>query len=129
VIPWRRREGRLEILVVGSSKCKHWVVPKGIQEPGLTPQASAAKEALEEAGVEGVVASQPIGRYEYEKWGAVCSVAVYPMEVTGSIPDAQWPERHRRRRWLSPQEAVVLLREPALGPMIRALAAAYSPEF
>lgn len=123
VIPWRRHAGRLEILVVGSSKGKHWVVPKGIQEPGLTPQASAAKEALEEAGVEGVVSERALGHYEYEKWGATCTVAVYPMQVTRIIPDEQWRERHRERRWVAPEQAAEQVREAALKPMILELAA------
>lgn len=123
VIPWRRQAGQLEILIVGSSKRKHWVIPKGIQEPGLTPQASAAKEAMEEAGVEGVVADRALGHYDYEKWGATCTVSVYPMQVTRLIPDAQWQERHRERRWVTPEQAAKQVREAALQPMIHDLAA------
>ncbi|PUB90441.1 MAG: hypothetical protein DBP01_07560, partial [gamma proteobacterium symbiont of Ctena orbiculata] len=73
VIPYRMEEGEVEILVVMSSKRKHWVLPKGISEPALSLQDSAAKEALEEAGVEGEVAEEPIGAYSYEKWGAECT--------------------------------------------------------
>ncbi|MEN8176204.1 MAG: histidine phosphatase family protein, partial [Pseudomonadota bacterium] len=38
VIPYRLNDGRLEILIIASSKNKHSVVPKGIQDPGHTPQ-------------------------------------------------------------------------------------------
>jgi len=123
VIPWRRQADKLEIMIVGSSKRKHWVIPKGIQEPGLTPQASAAKEAMEEAGVEGVVADRVLGSYDYEKWDATCTVSVYPMQVTRVIPDEQWQEQHRRRRWVTPEQAAEQVREAALGPMIGDLAA------
>lgn len=122
VIPYRRVDGRTEILVVSSSKKKHWVVPKGIHDPGLSAQDSAAKEAREEAGVEGRVADDPIGSYRYEKWGAECTVEVFPMEVTRVIPEQEWEERHRGRHWVSPEQAMQRLKQPQLKPMVRELA-------
>jgi len=49
VIPYRFKHQRIEILLITSSSNKHWVVPKGIHEPGMSARSSAAKEALEEA--------------------------------------------------------------------------------
>lgn len=121
VIPYRMRAGELEILLIRSSKNKHWVVPKGIHEPGLTAQESACKEALEEAGVEGAVAERATGSYSYEKWGAACSVAVFAMQVTRVIPESEWQENHRTRRWVSLEQAASMVRQPQLGPLIRAL--------
>ena len=60
VIPYRLREGRVEILLITSRKGKRWVVPKGILEPELTPAESAAKEAREEAGVSGRISAAPV---------------------------------------------------------------------
>ncbi|MCU7932954.1 MAG: histidine phosphatase family protein [Candidatus Thiodiazotropha sp. (ex Codakia rugifera)] len=122
VVPYRMQEGKPEILVVMSSKRKHWVLPKGISEPSLTLQASAAKEALEEAGVEGDVSDKPIGSYTYEKWGAECTVQVYPMRVSRELSEDEWEERHRGREWLSPKQAMKRVRQPELKPMIQALA-------
>ena len=48
---------------------------KGIKDPGLSPRESAAKEALEEAGIEGEIADAALGSYTCEKWGATCTVA------------------------------------------------------
>jgi phosphohistidine phosphatase len=121
VIPYRIREGQLEILIVGSSKMKHWVVPKGIAEPGLSPQDSAAKEANEEAGVEGVVDPEAIGSYRYEKWGAVCTVEVFPMQVRREIPETQWQESHRRREWVTAEQAAKRVRQTELVAIINAL--------
>ena len=90
VIPYRIKKGKPEILIISSSKKKHWVVPKGIKEPGLSPQESAAEEALEEAGVEGKVGHKMIGSYVYDKWGATCTVEVFPMKVTKVIPKKFW---------------------------------------
>ena len=121
VIPYRLENGRLEILIVRSSQNKHWVVPKGIAEPGYSLQSSAAKEAREEAGVEGVVDEEALGDYESPKWGASCTVTVYPMRVWQVLRDQDWEERHRGRKWVSPQVARLLLREPALGPIVNML--------
>lgn len=121
VIPYRLRNGKAEILIVRSSKKKHWVVPKGIHEPGLTAQQSAAKEALEEAGVEGKVDKKAVGNYRYQKWGASCIVEVYALEVSRVIPESEWQESHRTRQWVSPNQAASLVRQTELGPMILSL--------
>lgn len=122
VIPYRMKKGKPQILIVSSSKKKHWVVPKGIREPGLSARKSAAKEALEEAGVEGKVGRKMIGSYIYDKWGATCTVEVFPMKVTKVIPKKYWDERHRGREWVSPKQAALKLRQQELVPMVLSLA-------
>ncbi|MDC1287676.1 NUDIX domain-containing protein [Gammaproteobacteria bacterium] len=121
VIPWRLHNGEVEILVILSSKKKHWVVPKGIKEPGMSPQESAAEEAREEAGVEGIVSDEALGSYVYEKWGAQTTCHVYAMEVTRELAYEEWEENHRQRTWVTPQQAAAQLRQPQLGPMVDAL--------
>ena len=123
VIPYRVRDGKVEILVIASSKKHHLVVPKGIKDPGLSPRESAAKEAREEAGIEGVIAETALGSYTCEKWGATCTVAVYPMEVTRVIPEEDWEERHRGREWVSPEKAASQLKQRELRPLVKKLAA------
>lgn len=121
VIPYRYNNGNLEILLILSSKKKHYVIPKGIKEPGLTLRESAEKEAQEEAGVKGKVALYPIGSYTYEKWEACCTVNVYPMEVTFILDEKDWQEKHRTREWLEPDVAAEKLFQHALKPMVLAL--------
>ena len=123
VIPYRVRDGKPEILVIASSKKHHLVVPKGIKDPGLSPQQSAAKEALEEAGIEGEVAETALGSYNCEKWGATCSVDVYAMKVTRVIPEDEWEESHRGRQWVSPEMAAGQLKQQELRPLVEKLAA------
>jgi len=118
VIPFRRTKAGVEILIVGSSSGRHWVVPKGIVEPGLSPERSAKIEALEEAGVEGSTGDTPLGSYTYEKWGARCNVAVYAMEVSRILPDDAWEENHRNRRWVTRDEAADLLNGPAFKALL-----------
>lgn len=121
VIPYRLNGRRLEILAVASSSHRHWVVPKGICDPGMTPWDSAAKEALEEAGIEGEVLAEPLGVYRQPKWGSHCEVTVYPMRVTRMLAESEWAESHRGRRWLSVAEAQRGLKQLALLPLIHRL--------
>ena len=123
VIPYRVHDGKLEVLVIASSKKHHLVVPKGIKDPGLSPRESAAKEALEEAGIEGEVAEAELGRYTCEKWGATCTVAVFPMKVTRVIAEDEWEESHRGREWVSPDVAASRLKQKELRPLVKKLAA------
>ena len=104
VIPYRKEPNGLEVLLVTSRKGKRWVLPKGVVEPDLTPAVSAEKEAMEEAGVRGVIGAEPLGTYEYRKWGGTCTVQVFAMEVEDEVP--AWPESGMRRRaWLTVEEA------------------------
>jgi len=121
VIPYRLRDGEVEILIVRSSKQKHWVVPKGIHDPGHSAQSSAAKEAKEEAGVKGEVHDERIGQYRYEKWGATCNVGVYALRVDHEIPESEWEESHRSRQWVSAAKVADMVKQEELGPMIIAL--------
>ncbi|MEJ2425335.1 MAG: histidine phosphatase family protein [Candidatus Thiodiazotropha sp.] len=122
VIPYRMRQGKVEFLVIGSQKQKHWVVPKGIVEPGMSLQDSAAKEALEEAGITGVVGEETLGQYEYKKWGGVCTVQVYPMRVEQILPEDAWEESHRGREWVSVQKAIQRIEQSALKKILKQLA-------
>lgn len=112
VIPYRLRDGRLEVLLITSRKRKRWVLPKGVREPDLSAAESAAKEALEEAGIGGRVSAEAVGRYAYRKWGGTCRVEVFAMEVE-SVLD-RWAEDFREREWLTPEEAARRVDEPAL---------------
>ena len=106
VIPYRYHNEKLEVLLITSRRKKHWVVPKGIIEPGLSPVTSALKEAFEEAGIQGEVpVEKPLGTYEYQKWGGTCQVRVYLMKVTREVNN--WPEASFRDRcWVSIPEAL-----------------------
>ncbi|MBO6509338.1 MAG: NUDIX domain-containing protein [Roseibium sp.] len=118
VIPYRQTDAGKEVLIVHSSSGRHWVVPKGIVEPGLDPGASAAVEASEEAGIKGVIGDRRLGTFRYEKWGATCEVAVYAMEVTTVLEGDDWEERHRTRKWVSQARAARLLHQQAFRTMV-----------
>jgi 8-oxo-dGTP pyrophosphatase MutT (NUDIX family) len=118
VLPYRIRNNDPEILLITSRKGKRWVVPKGVVEPELTPSDSAAKEAMEEAGVAGEVSEQELGNYSYTKWEGVCRVQVFLMKVTTELDT--WPEDNmRHREWLTIDVAAKRVTEARLRDLIR----------
>ncbi|MBF0265115.1 MAG: NUDIX domain-containing protein [Gammaproteobacteria bacterium] len=122
VIPYRFKKGKLEVMLVQSSKRNHYVIPKGIIEPGMTAQESAQKEALEEAGVIGQIDEQAIGEYHYEKWHSQCHVLVYPLQVSEVVSNKKWQESHRGRQWMSIKEASIKIYQPAIKLLLQNLA-------
>jgi phosphohistidine phosphatase len=119
-VPYRRSaDGRVELCLVTSMSRRRWGFPKGIVDPGETPRETALKEAREEAGLTGTIEGDPIGDYEYAKWGTTLRVTVYVMRVTG-IED-EWPERvMRERRWAGATEARQLVTTDRLIPILEA---------
>lgn len=120
---WRRGAVGPEVLLVTSRESRRWVTPKGGRMPGLTDAQAAAAEALEEAGVEGVVVEPPLGTFRYLKWlkrgeARWCVVSLYALEVT--VEHATWQEQHEReRRWMSAEQAATSVSEPDLAEIIR----------
>lgn len=108
------------VCMVTSSRRKRWVFPKGQIEPGQTPGATALLEAWEEAGLVGSLDPEPVGNYVYEKYDLPHHVLVYRLRVIEARDD--WPERGlRERAWLSPEEALTRIEEPALRELVRRL--------
>jgi 8-oxo-dGTP pyrophosphatase MutT (NUDIX family) len=124
VLAYRRGAGgAVEILLVTSRRTKRFIIPKGWQMKGKSDPRSAGKEALQEAGIVGRPGRIPIGEYRY--WKRLRSafvpitVTVFPMEVAEVLTD--WRERRQRQRaWMRPDEAAVLVDEPALSTMLLA---------
>jgi len=123
-LPWRRGPDGVEILLVTSRETRRWVTPKGGRMPGKTDAQAAAQEALEEAGVEGVIGDSPLGAFRYLKvlrrraarW---CVVSLFPLRV--EVEHAAWKEQaERERRWMSREDAAASVLEPQLREMIGA---------
>ena len=116
VLPWRRAEG-LEIMLVSSRETGRWVLPKGWPMKGIKPHKSAAREALEEAGILGKVAKTSLGGYSYAKRledGSVqiCRVQIFSFEVERE--HNSWLEKHERtRKWFAVADAAEAVEEPA----------------
>lgn len=119
VVPFRGRGSELRVLLISSRRRRRTIIPKGVKEPGLSPQDPAAKEALEEAGIEGEILPESLGSYEYKKWGDTCTVDVYAIEVEKVHDD--WLESFRDRQWVSLDEAVARLEENDLKTIVQSL--------
>ena len=122
---WRLHKGRIQVLLVTSRDTGRWVLPKGWPMSGKPAQTAAAREAWQEAGVEGLVQAQPIGRYCYDKMrpNAVplpCCVDVFALRVQRL--KAAFPEhKQRHRKWFSAAEAASLVAEPDLAALLSGL--------
>ena len=117
VIPCRAGASGREILLITSRRRGRWIIPKGVIDPGTTPVESACKEAYEEAGIRGRVTAEPLGEYQYRKWGGVCTVQVFALEVSTELDT--WPESSvRRRQWMSVLEAANAVEEGELKELI-----------
>ena len=125
-VPYRLTKDGPLFLLVTSRRTGRWLFPKGGLMRGRTPWESAAQEALEEAGVEGVVSDQPLGTYTARRVRGdqteTIAVALYLLEVTRQLD--RWDEKaQRQRRWADLETAIALLADSALGEMLRTAAA------
>ena len=98
-------------------------MPKGWPENGITPGESAAKEAMEEAGVTGKLNERPIGVYYYEKTidngrNYPCFVTIYALKVKKTWVDYK-EKSERRRKWFSQKGAAKRVLEPDLALLIK----------
>jgi 8-oxo-dGTP pyrophosphatase MutT (NUDIX family) len=128
-LPWRRdAEGQIQVLLVTGRNSGRWIVPKGHVMFGKTLAEAAAIEAFEEAGVEGIIAEQPIGSFEVRKYHPILgslrfSAVVHPLEATRCL--LTWPEQAARKRiWVPAEEAAGLVRSDQLAQLLREFGAA-----
>ena len=120
VIPYRRKNGTLEVLLVTTIRKGNWIIPKGFIEYHLSPFQSAKKEAFEEAGVRGSNTTRILGSYKARKNGSELHTKVYSMRVTAVYKD--YPEKNlRKRKWLSAADAARKVSIPEVAKMIRKL--------
>ncbi len=118
-IPYSLVGGTPVFLLITSRGTGRWIFPKGAPMKGYELWQVAAREAFEEAGVEGEVDQVPIGSYRGFKGSlrsAPIMVQMYPLRVTRQLDD--WPEKKsRHRHWVILAEARRLLSDPQLVAM------------
>ncbi len=109
VVPYIIENDVIKVIMITSLNTGQWSIPKGNVEDYLTPQASALKEAEEEAGIFGDVVGEQLCEYTYEKWGGICRVDVYAMQVQHIAEE--WDESDIRKRVIIPiDEAIKKIR-------------------
>lgn len=110
------RDGLL--CMVTSRSGRRWVFPKGGIDLGHTASETALIEAWEEAGLVGVLHSEPVGSYHYDKLGGTRHVTVFLMRVTEY--KRTWPEQaFREREWITCADALTRIVEPGLRTLVR----------
>ncbi len=120
VIPYLPIPGNVEIVTVKTRKKGLTIFPKGQPESKLHAREVARLEAIEEAGIEGLIHSHPImipfKSFKPQHW------ILYPMEVTNIMND--WKEKGVRNRSLVKlDEAIHHPRFIKLDPALRYLSA------
>lgn len=120
---WRVSGDKPEILLITTRRSGRWIIPRGWPMDAMTPAASAAREAWEEAGVIGAPLDRCLGTYSYSKTiapgrTAPCVVMIYPLQVKSL--EAEYPEAgQRQRKWVSPRKAAEKVNEPELARILR----------
>jgi 8-oxo-dGTP pyrophosphatase MutT (NUDIX family) len=126
-ICWRMHRGKVEVLLITSRDTGRWVIPKGWPMEGCSPAEAAAREAWEEAGVEGLVTKDGLGLFAYEKvlspkHALSCQVEVFALRVAKLV--SKFPERkERRRKWFAAEKAARKVVEPQLRQLLQHLPA------
>lgn len=118
-ICYRRREQKVEFLLVRTKGGGKWTFPKGHIEPGEQPWQAAAREALEEAGAVGKVEEIPLTNYLYPKpsFGGTPSMDVTVSAYLLEVLSVRNPDEHLREpRWYTPDEARARLEEGGREP-------------
>ncbi len=120
VIPYRIRDGKLEVLLITTRNSQDWAIPKGDISNGMSPADSAAKEAWEEAGVIGQVFATELGSYKYSKRGKTYRVQTFLLPV--EIVSEDYPEAFlRQRQWLNISLAVKRVKKASLKRILKKL--------
>jgi 8-oxo-dGTP pyrophosphatase MutT (NUDIX family) len=120
VLPYRRKDDKIEVLLITSIRKKKWIIPKGYVEFNLSHFESAKKEAFEEAGVYGENETIELGSFKLNKAIGICLIQVFSMEVNKILDD--YPDKEKRKRkWFSIEEAAQSVAIPELKQIITTL--------
>ncbi len=117
VVPYRNKNGNLEVLLITSKKKKKWIIPKGYVEFNLTAFESAKKEAYEEAGILGTNETYELGSFADHKPIGTRHIQVFSMEVVKILDD--YPEKQiRERKWFTLEDATKNISMPDVAAMM-----------
>jgi 8-oxo-dGTP pyrophosphatase MutT (NUDIX family) len=111
----RYENGDVEVAIIQTSKEGRWQLPKGIIDPGETPEQAAIREVREEAGItcEIVEKIDSVDYWYVDRWGKEPArvhkyVHFYLMKyITGDVADHD--DEVLAVRWSAIEEAVETL--------------------
>lgn len=117
-LPYTVRKGKLHVVVITNSSGTRWIIPKGQPETDMTRQDVAVMEALEEAGVIGILEHGLKSRCKLRD-GRI--LHVYPVKISTLLK--KWPESEVRKREILPlKDALLRISEKSLAKCVERLA-------
>jgi 8-oxo-dGTP pyrophosphatase MutT (NUDIX family) len=116
-------EGEIRVLLVTTRRRHNWIIPKGWPIRDLTPAATAAREAYEEAGLVGTIADdEPFGLFHYVKRRNTRRAVTFEVSVFLFAVERQlrkWPEKSEREtKWFTPKDAATLVAPTGLADLL-----------
>ncbi|HLB34777.1 MAG: hypothetical protein A3F67_07875 [Verrucomicrobia bacterium RIFCSPHIGHO2_12_FULL_41_10] len=118
ILPYTFKDRKLHVLLITSSSGNRWILPKGRQEPDMTPHEVAVMEAVEEGGVLGTLRQDLRLRCQMADGRFLQLYAMKISKLLGS-----WPEENQRLRRLLPvNDALEMIDDKQLAKSIRRLA-------
>jgi 8-oxo-dGTP pyrophosphatase MutT (NUDIX family) len=103
-VVFRKHDNETLYLVVSSSDGANWVLPKGHIDPGETPEMTALRELVEEAGVLGAVVER-LSIKQSRKAGKEIAVEYFLIHEVGATETTE----KRICRWEDERSALQLL--------------------
>ena len=122
VVPFRFKDGVIQILLIKTKSKKYWITPKGKIEENMTPQESALNEAEEEGGIKGEIEGKKLGSYSLikENNSKKDRILKFSMKVNEELDD--YKEKNiRERQWCSMEEASALVSNIKLKKIIQSI--------
>lgn len=109
VLPFRRTDTGLELLIAWETFSKAWSLPKGHMEAFESEEQTALRKLYEETGLKAVLLSiPPVTEEYYPRPGITKRVTYFAGEVSGE--PRPLPGEIDGFRWICPQEADAYLR-------------------
>ena len=116
-VPYRYVAGELQLLLITSRKKGSWIFPKGHVPNGESPLVTAAKEAWEEAGVQGTFQESPLSTFDQATEDGIQVTEVYLLRVEQVA--SKWPERkQRQRKWTCLEKVPKFLKKTHLRKLL-----------
>ena len=124
-VVYRTQGNTTEVALIQPRDRKAWSLPKGVIEPGETPEAAAEREAREETGLSGTITAKiDTIKYTYvAKWEKPSTrvfkiVTFYLLRYTSGDP-SQHDSEVDRVEWFPIDEAIVSASYPQEKTVIR----------
>ncbi|MBK1877337.1 NUDIX hydrolase [Pelagicoccus mobilis] len=114
-------KAKRKIALVTSKTGQRWIFPKGHPEKGRSDEKIALEEAYEEAGLEGILKSNP---KDFEvSHGETKSLKLFCMKVEKELKN--WPEKEDRKRAIVTIEEAEQLLDKDLRACLKSMARKY----